>query len=218
MRLLAATAAALLIGTSAGAVTVINGSFEDGVAPGSYTTLATGDTTSLPGWEVLSVGVDYIGSYWVASAGSRSIDLSAISSGGVKQSISGFTAGATYRITFDLSANPDGASRPKRALVSATGGVSQEYTYANTLNTTSDMMYETFTYDFVASGTLQDIQFRSEENNAYGTVLDNVSIAEVTLETPGVVSESATWGLMLGGFMMVGAAARRRGRTRSIAA
>ncbi|QXQ08593.1 PEPxxWA-CTERM sorting domain-containing protein [Sphingosinicellaceae bacterium] len=80
------------------------------------------------------------------------------------------------------------------------------------------MMYETFTYDFVASGTMQDIQFRSEENNAYGTVLDNVSIAEVTLETSGVVPEPATWGLMLGGFMMVGVAARRRGRIRSIAA
>ena len=218
MRLLAATAAALLIGTSAGAVTVINGSFEDGTPPpGMFTSLAAGDTT-ITGWEVLSAGVDYIGSLWVASNGSRSLDLSAMSAGGVKQTISGFTVGQAYRISFDLSSNPDGIDGPKQALVSATGGGAVTYTYTDVTNSYADMKYVTMTYDFIASNTTQDIQFRSLEFNPFGTVLDNVSIAELPNEIPSTVPEPATWGLMLAGFVMVGAAARRRGRLHARAA
>jgi choice-of-anchor C domain-containing protein len=212
MRLILATAAVILSATAANAVTFVNGSFENGVAiaPGSFVTLSTGDTTSITGWEVLSDGVDYIGTYWQASEGTRSLDLSAESSGGVKQRLTGFEVGKRYQITFDLSGNPDGGDNPKRMLMSATGGVPQTYVYTLTDNTRADMNWVTLTYDFVASSTIQDVQFRSLENNPSGTTLDNVSIS--------LVPEPSAWALLIVGFGMTGAALRSRRASRAVAA
>jgi len=204
MRLILTAAAALLTASAANAVTLVNGSFEDGVAiaSGGFVTLATGDTTSIPGWTVLSDGVDYIGTYWQASDGSRSLDLSALASGGVKQTVTGFQIGKRYRISFDLSGNPDGGNNSKRMVMSATGGVAAVYVYTLTDNTRADMNWTTLTYEFNASGISQDIQFRSLETNPFGAALDNVSIS--------LVPEPATWGLLIAGFAMTGVAMRRR--------
>lgn len=209
MRLLIATAAAVLTASSAQALTFVNGSFEDGVAlTGPFSTLATGDTTSIFGWKVLSDGVDYIGSYWQASDGARSLDLSALTSGGVSQMVGDFTAGQRYRITFDVSGNPDGGDNPKRILVSATGGDPETFSYALTAaNSKANMLWQTYTYDFVASGPMQLVQFRSFEFNPYGATLDNVSIS--------LVPEPATWALLVAGFGLTGLLARRRNRAKS---
>jgi hypothetical protein len=177
--------------------------------------LATDDITSLPGWKVLSDGIDYVdSSYWAASAGSRSVDLSALTSGGIMQRIDGFTAGYHYQIKFDLSADPfDAAARPKdkRAVVSITGGGPRLFSYSLTdANTPTTMGYQTYTYDFIASGTSQNLQFRSLVNDEYGVVLDNVSIS--------VVPESSTWLMMIGGLGLIGFAARRTRQARSVAA
>src|SRR5207237_5757516 len=94
--------------------------------------------------------------------------------------------------------------RPKKIGVSATGGSAVVYSYDNPTNTAGDMQYVTYTYDFVATNTMQQIQFTSQENNAFGPVLDNVSIS--------LVPEPATWGLMIAGFGLVGGMARRRAR------
>ncbi len=211
MRLvLAATAAAaLLTASAANAVTFVNGSFEDGLADiGLFTTIPTDDTTSITGWRVLSDGVDYIGSLWEASDGSRSLDLSALSSGGVSQQITGFEVGKRYRITFDLSGNPDGGEGIRTLVMSATGGEAVLYEYVvGPENSAGNMLYQTLTYDFVASNTMQGVQFRSLENSSFGVVLDNVSIS--------LIPEPATWGLMVVGFAMTGALVRRRARVRS---
>lgn len=194
---------------AANAVTVVNGSFEDGIAigPSGVVNLATGDDTSLPGWNVLADGIDYFdNSYYQVSNGNRAVDLSTSTPGGVVQRIGGFTAGVTYQLTFDLSADPnDPAVRPKtkRAVVSATGGTPSLFTYVLTdANTTTDSRWETNTYRFRANSLFQNIQFRSLDQSEYGILLDNVSISEVP--------EASTWVLMIAGFGMVGFAARRR--------
>ncbi len=208
----AAATIALSVGTAAGAVAFINGSFEDGAYTGAqFDTLAAGDT-ALTGWTILPDGIDWIGSLWQASDGNRSLDLSAANSGGIMQTLTGFTAGKQYRITFDLSGNPDGGNSLKGLMVSATGGGVANYFYDTAAegNMPADMRYKTFTYVFTASGPIQDVQFRSLENNPYGTVLDNVSIS--------LVPEPATWGLMVAGFGLVGLAARRRSRAKAFLA
>lgn len=205
MRLALTIAAALLASTSASAVTLINGSFEDGVAIGGsgFETLATGDTTSITGWEVLSDGVDYIGSYWAASDGVRSLDLSALTSGGVKQSVSGFEIGKRYTITFDVSANFSGGNDTKRFTMSATGGEPYIDSYTRTgANSASNMLWQTYSYTFTATGMMQDIQFRSLENDPSGIALDNVSIS--------LVPEPAAWALLIVGFGLTGVALRGR--------
>jgi len=86
--------------------------------------------------------------------------------------------------------------------MSATGGVAATYVYTLTDNTRADMNWTTLTYEFIASGIEQDIQFRSLELNPSGTALDNVSIS--------LVPEPTTWALLIAGFAMTGVAMRRR--------
>ena len=73
-RFLALALAAALCG-AAHAAPFQNGSFETGPTPGGYVTLSAGDT-QITGWTVTGDSVDYIGSYWPAADGSRSLDLS----------------------------------------------------------------------------------------------------------------------------------------------
>lgn len=205
MRLALTIAAALLASTSASAVTLINGSFEDGGPIGSagFETLATGDATSITGWEVLTDGVDYIGSYWAASDGVRSLDLSAMTSGGIMQTVSGFEVGKTYTINFDISANFSGGSDTKSFVMSASGGQPYTDSYTRTAeNSASNMLWQTYSYTFVASAETQDIQFRSLANDPSGIALDNVVIS--------LVPEPAAWALLIAGFGMTGLALRGR--------
>ncbi|MEY2884108.1 MAG: hypothetical protein RL490_1832 [Pseudomonadota bacterium] len=209
MKILLLLGSALALSSAASAVTVVNGSFEDGIAigPSGVAALPTDDVTSLPGWRVLADGIDYVDStVYQASNGNRSVDLSTGTPGGVVQRIGGFTQGLTYQISFDISADPnDPALRPKtkRGLVSATGGNTSIFDYVLTdANSPTNMRWQTYTYRFQASSAFQNIQFRSLDQSEYGIVLDNVSIS--------AVPEAASWVLMIAGFGMVGFAARRR--------
>ena len=92
-----------------------NGSFETGPTPGGYVTLTAGDT-QITGWTVTGNSVDYIGSYWPAADGSRSLDLSGNAAGGVAQAFD-TVAGHTYRVGFALAGNPDCAPTVKTVQV-----------------------------------------------------------------------------------------------------
>ena len=94
-RFLALALAAALCG-AAHAAPFQNGSFETGPTPGGYVTLSAGDT-QITGWTVTGDSVDYIGSYWPAADGSRSLDLSGNAGGGVAQAFD-TVAGRTYRV------------------------------------------------------------------------------------------------------------------------
>lgn len=210
-------AAAFAFGGAAQGAILVNGSFEDGIAiDGSgIVTLATDDIVSLPGWTVLADGVDYVSdALWAASDGSRSVDLSALTRGGISQRISGFDVGQRYRLTFDISANPfDPAARPrdKRFVVTASGTTPTTFTYELTdANTATTMLYQTYSYDFLAISETQGISFQSLVQDEYGVVLDNVTLS--------VVPEAATWAMVIAGFGIVGAGARRRRLLRPVAA
>lgn len=216
MRALLAVGAALMVSTAAQATVnlVANGSFENGVAVSGPTYVATGDSTSITGWTVTAHGVNYTDDApalgWDASEGSRSVELSSIEggNGGLFQTISGFTAGRSYRLAFDVSANPyDTAFRPKDARIrfSVTGGGPASYDYAlQNVNTATNMLYNKVIYDFVASSSMQSVSFRGAVNPflGYGVVVDNVSIV--------AVPEASTWVMLILGFALVGVASRRR--------
>ena len=86
---------------------ISNGSFELGTDPGgSFITEHVGGT-DITDWSVLAENVDYIGGYWQAADGSRSIDLSGYFANGVISQTINTVAGQTYSLTFDVSANPD---------------------------------------------------------------------------------------------------------------
>ncbi len=197
----AAFAAATTLGaTAANAVTIINGSFETGVNPGSFTTIGNGDSTSIFGWTVGGLGVDYIGSYWQAADGDRSIDLSGNDKGSISQMLTGLTVGQTYQVMFALAGNPDGGGATKVATVSDDGSQSSVFFFAQGGNDKTNMGWTTQTYTFKATGTTANLVFSATANNPYGPALDNVSIS--------AVPEPATWAMMIIGFGGVGSMLR----------
>jgi len=176
-----------------------NGSFEIGTDPGMYTTLIPGNI-NITDWTVDSGSVDYIGTYWNASDGSRSIDMNGLEAGSISQTFS-TVVGATYDVTFDLSGNPDSRAdqndpywSPSNKVVSvgATGASSQNFSFDTSVkgNSLSNMMWENDAYSFIATGTSTTLTFASQIPGAFGPALDNVLITE----TLPVVSASCPEG------------------------
>lgn len=177
----------------------INGSFETGTDPGSFATLNAGDT-NITDWTVNSGSVDYIGSYWQASDGVRSVDLNGLEAGSISQTFS-TVVGATYDVAFDLSGSPDGrpvedllySPSAKEVSVSANGALSQSFFYDTSVqgNSLADMKWASSTYSFVATTTSTTLRFASQIAGAFGPALDNVSITE-TLPPPAACENPVT--------------------------
>src|SRR5678816_1803180 len=110
----------------------MNGSFEDGVALNSgFETVYAPSTSTVNFWTVENI--DYIGDYWEASDGMRSVDLNGnYTMGRVGQTLA-TSAGFTYQITFDMSGNPDGGPLEKTMDVTA-GGTTTGYTFTTGSN------------------------------------------------------------------------------------
>lgn len=212
-----ATLAMLGTTAAAGAVTLVNGSFELGTNPGSFSTQNAG-STAITGWTVGGAGVDYIGSYWQASDGVRSLDLSALSAGSVSQSFA-TTIGQAYTVTFDLSGNPDAGPDDKISVVSISGSLPaiQFYT-VGAGNSRDNMNWETYSYSFTAFDVVSSLTFASANYTPFGPALDNVSVTEFDGGTGATVPEPASWALMLIGFGFIGASARSRRKGNVVAA
>ena len=201
MRLIVALAASMLATGTAQAVTIVNGSFENGTfSANAFETLNSGDT-SIANWTIGGNGVDWIGSHWQASNGNRSIDLSAVSAGSLSQSIA-TVAGQSYAVTFDLAGNPDGGPFLKQVVVDVNAAQSRTFDFTTGATSRAAMGWIGQTYRFTATSTTSVLSFTSLANTPSGPALDNVAIS--------AVPEAATWAMLIAGFGMVGAAARRR--------
>jgi choice-of-anchor C domain-containing protein len=208
---LSATAAVVLLlnSHSAYANLVTNGSFETGVDPGVFTTLFAPDSTTIQGWTVTGGSVDYIGTYWQASNGSRSLDMDGISQGTVAQQTLATVAGQTYRVSFDLAGNPDNGPTVKEIGVSIGGSGLQTFFFDTTGKSRGNMGWVTDSFLYTATGT-STITFQSltagpvgqESFAAFGPALDNVSVT--------AVPEASTWAMMILGFLGVGFVAHSR--------
>lgn len=179
-----AGATAILLGSVLPALAVgLNGSFETGTDPVSFTTVLAGQT-NVDNWAVDSGSIDYIGSYWQASDGTRSIDLNGNEMGSISQSLTTVT-GATYKVSFDLSGNPDGSPSVKTLNVSATGTAPAAFNFDTTVgNTHENMMWTPKEYSFIATGTSTTLTFASTTEGAYGPAVDHVVIQEEVPVTP----------------------------------
>ncbi len=199
----AAVAAVALVPASANAAVFMNGSFEGGTLTNtSFTTVPGGNATAINGWVVTGDSVDYIGSYWMAQDGSRSIDLNGNAQGGIQQTFD-TVVGQLYNISFWLAGNTDNSPVIKSVLVGATGAASSIFTFDTTgFSAPSNMGWKNYNYQFAATGTSTTLSFASNSAGAFGAALDNVSVS--------AVPEPATWAMMLLGIGLIGGAMRRR--------
>ena len=204
--LIAAAAAVLLLPTTAHAAAFVNGGFESGTTSNPFTTVTGENSTTITGWTVpAGSSVDYIGNYWQAQEGARSVDLNGNAQGGIQQTFD-TVINQMYTVSFWLAGNPDGAPTIKDVLVGATGTAAQLFSFDSTGATHANMGWKNYTYNFTATSASTTLSFASQNATAYGAVLDNVSVS--------AVPEPATWAMMLFGFALVGGAMRRRTKTR----
>ena len=200
--LAAACVAACGLATGAGAATFTNGSFELGVNPGSTFVTLAGGSTGVSDWVVGGNSIDYIGGYWQAEDGARSIDLSGVANGSIAPTFD-TVAGQSYLVNFFLAGNPDGGPAAKVAISSADGLQQQNNIFTVTgSDSRTNMGWAPYTYQFTAATTSTTLSFASATGTAFGPALDNVSVV--------AVPEPASWALMMLGFGGLGAALRRR--------
>jgi choice-of-anchor C domain-containing protein len=158
---------------------ISNGSFETGSFSGApWDTLHPG-STNITGWTIEAGTLDWIGGYWPASDGSRSIDLNGEEPATISQSLA-TTVGNTYTVNFDLSSNPTCGPTIKTLTVGATGATTEPFTYdpSVTGNTLIDMKWDTRTYVFVATSTASSLTFTSTTAGICGPAIDNVVVTE----------------------------------------
>jgi choice-of-anchor C domain-containing protein len=169
---------------------VVNGSFELGSPSDGrqgLTTVSSG-STNITGWTVGGNGIDWIGPYWQAASGTKSIDLSALSAGSISQDNIATTVGQQYRVTFDMAGNPDGGNVVKSLNVQATnGGTTQTYTFDTTGKSKTNMGWTTYLYDFFATSSSTTLSFTSLDTGPYGPALDNVSIQVIPVPEPASI-------------------------------
>jgi choice-of-anchor C domain-containing protein len=196
---------ALSSGTAQGDL-IVNGSFELGTDPEPlayhFLRVYTPDSATIADWSVVQDNVDYIGSYWQAQQGSRSLDLDGNTgvNGAVEQSIA-TTVGQPYRVTFWLAGNPDSGPAIKTLWVFNNGVDKAEYTFDITGKSRDNMGWVWETYDFTATAASTTLRFESHtQPGGYGPVIDNISA--VLVPVPGT--------LLLLGSGLLGLAGLRR--------
>jgi hypothetical protein len=176
-------ALALLATPAIAANQISNGSFE------------TGDFT---GWAVagdtpLAIGV--IGSTTIvpATSGTRQAFLSTVVGQVALSQSFASTIGETYRFSFDVYADGDG-----QLFDASIGGVSKLTLGA------AGHGYLSFDFNHVATAATTDVVFTVRHNQGF-YLLDKVTVS-------GGVPEPTSWAMLIAGFGLTGAVARRRGQ------
>jgi choice-of-anchor C domain-containing protein len=157
-----------------------NGSFEEGplhVSP--WTTLRRG-SNKISNWVIKKGSIDLVGDYWKSSDGHRSIDLCGFDRGVISQNIHTIPR-HRYKLTFDLSGNPDN-NNLKYLKVMTAGGISKLFTFDTRGKNHKNMGWVKKSLIFTATSDITNISFIATNNNpsSCGPVLDNIKVVELS--------------------------------------
>lgn len=170
-----------------------NGSFEIGSALGEYDTLYEG-YGYISGWNIEGV-INYIGSYWNAYQGSRSIDLNGYGPGSISQTFD-TVPGVTYNVSFWMSGNPAGDLGNKTLTVVSVNKlnpVTYSYDTIQNNNSLDNMNWINYIYSFVATGTSTTLTFTSTDTAYFwGPAIDNV-VVSTNLPTSKDMCKDGQW-------------------------
>ncbi len=168
---------------------LVNGSFEDGPATGSFLMLSAG-STAIDGWTITSGTIDYIGPYWTADDGGHSLDMNGTGPGSIAQTFD-TEPGTLYTVMFQLAGNPVGGPAERTLGVSA-AGQSAQVSFEPAGHSPTDMGWVGRTWQFTAVDTQTTLAFHSlVASGAYGPALDHV----VVVPEPATMSLLAVAGL-----------------------
>jgi choice-of-anchor C domain-containing protein len=159
---------------------VVNGSFEFGVNPPNIDgrSLSAG-STDLAGWSIVKEQIDWLGpTRWIASDGSRCLDMNGTPGVGAIQQVLPTVAGQDYVLKFDLAAEPDLGPRTSWIRVQV-GSLTHDFSAVTTSsNTPSNMGWTTQTLTFRATASTTALTFTSLDTTFTdtGPNLDNVRV------------------------------------------
>ncbi len=198
-RLALASLIAASIPGAALAAPFTNGGFEQGPSTGGgFVTLPNG-STAITGWTISAGDMDYIGAYWQAGEGVRSLDMVGCQQGSISQTFDTLPR-ARYLVSFLMAGNPDAGPTVKALRASAAGTV-RDFTFDITGSTRADMRWSprSFIFEAVASSTTLTFSNTSDFASCAGATLDGVS---VTLDAPPppafIPVDGAPWLWLLG--------------------
>ena len=195
---------------------ITNGSFEDGNPtwnPYGFQSLMAPDNYTITGWTVSEGSVDYIGSYWQAAHGNRSLDLAGVYYNGTIFQSFPTLVGVPYQVTFALAGNPDVQPRTTTVRVWVSDGSTTfdqaDFNYTVNGQTPSNMGWIYVSWTFTAQSALTTLGFTSLDTYndpvwgySFGPALDDVSVT--------AIPEPATLALVGLGLIAAGFLRRRR--------
>ena len=153
-----------------------NGDFEGAqVNPGSRYEQIDSGSNRLNYWQVEVGNIDYIGGYWRASSGTKSVDLNGSIPSAISQSFE-TVIGRTYYVEFDFSGNPVCDSPTSKVLEVSAANTSSVYPFSITGITTNAMGWETRVFEFVATEAVTTLKFTSRSVGRCGPAIDNVRL------------------------------------------
>ncbi|MEF8754917.1 MAG: choice-of-anchor C family protein [Accumulibacter sp.] len=164
-----------------------NGSFETApINPGTFTTLGL-NNSQITGWTVSGGNIDYIGTYWQAAQGNRSIDLAGNTLGTISQTFD-TQVGWLYTVQFAMAGNTDGGPATKLLKVVA-GDEDDQFSFNQSGKSRSNMGWLDYSFQFTADAAQTTLSFSALNGTCcYGPALDNVRITA----QPGSVPEPAS--------------------------
>ena len=194
MRKIVAILVVLVLAGAVNANITVNGSFELGTdpnpgPPNGYMRVNPGET-HITGWTVTDGTIDYFGTLWQASDGTRSLDLSGPidQAGGVQQDLT-TVIGTTYLVQFDMAGNPARGPEIKSMRVAAIGIDEQTFTFDTSgidwPEDSDNMGWTAKSWSFVADSSTTTLKFLSLDDSGYGPALDNVSVT--VIPAPGAI-------------------------------